>query len=218
MILIKLGSICLKQKVGITVGSADEVEVMKIKYLTEIAVDERQLVLGGEDSKFVIETDMETTNMFASRFDTLVAPNVAEGVSIDLGGEYETTDGEKYTTLTSHLSNIKMNLVDPPVEEPEEPEEPEDPVDPNPGEGGEGGEGGDLNQPTDPSNPVDPENPQPNPPEEQANKTVVLVAAILLGCLVVATGCVAVASNRKSSLRKKRSIFEIIMDILRRKD
>ena len=238
LILIKLGSICLKQKVGITVGSADEVEVMKIKYLTEIAVDERQLVLGGEDSKFIIENDMETTNMFASRFDTLVAPNVAEGVSIDLGGEYETTDGEKYTTLTSHLSNIKMNLVDPPVEEPEEPEEPEDPVDPNPGEGGEGGEGGDPNQPTDPSdpeNPVDPEDPQPNPPEEpedpnggetsdpeetteQENKTIVLVAAILLGCLVVATGCVAVASNRKSSLRKKRSIFEIIMNILKRKD
>ena len=246
ILLIEAGKICAAQKVSIILGSADEVEVMKRKYLADITVDETKLVLGGEGSKFVIREGMVTDNMFASRFDTLVAPSVEEGVLVNLGGEYETADGEKHNTLTSQLSNIEMNWVEVPlVEDPTDPEDPEDPApeepedpnggetppNPNPGEGGEDPdqpEGGDPEQPgtgeqPDPEQPENPgetpeEEPTEDPDNEEEDSTVVLVAAILLGCLVVATGCVAVASNRKSSLRKKRSIFEIIMNILRRKD
>ncbi len=210
LIRVEAGRICALQKISIILGTAEEVEVMKRQLLAEIIIEERKIVLGGEDSKFVIKEGVKTDNMLTSKFDTLVAPIIEEGVIVKLGGEYETADGTKYDTLTSSLSKVSMNWVEEPlVEEPEEPEDPNggETPDPTPGEGGE--------------DDTDSEDPQPNPPEapeEQENKTVVLVAAILLGCLIIATGAVAVASNKKSSLRKKKSIFEIIMDILRGKD
>ena len=254
ILLLEAGKICATKKVSIILGTADEVEVMKRKYLAEITVDETKLVLGGEGSKFVIREGMITDNMFASRFDTLVAPSVEEGLSVNLGGEYETADGSKYNVLTSELANITMNWVEEPLVEdtedpnggetpdptpgegggdPEEPGEnpnPENP-DPNPGEGGgddpDQPEGGDPEQPgtgeqPDPEQPENPgetpEEPTEDPDNEEEDSTVVLVAAILLGCLIIATGCVAVFSNNKSSLKRKKSIFEIIMDILRRND
>ncbi|MBQ7327446.1 MAG: BspA family leucine-rich repeat surface protein [Clostridia bacterium] len=170
------GHICALQKVNIILGTAEEVEVMKRQLLAEIVVDERKVVLGGEGSKFVIKEGMNTNNMLTSKFDTLVAPIIEEGVTVELGGQYEMEDGTKLSTLTSVVSNQSMSWY----------EEPPIVVDPD------------------------------FPEDGKKMSTVLLVALIALATAVMATGITAVVLSQQTTKKKKFSIFEFIMRILKR--
>lgn len=89
------------------------------------------LVLGGDDSKFKISESINIDNMLSnSNFDTIVAPEIADGIEIELGENY-IYNNSNTQTLTSEHSNqtIHQGYIETPTD-PSDPTDPSNPVDP----------------------------------------------------------------------------------------
>ena len=101
-------------------------EMKTIKVFDEQENVGTTIVLGGNDSRFVINENMNTKDMFGSGyFSTIIAPTIQEGVEVELGGNYYLHELQ-VDSLTSNLSNKTLTTT--PPEAPVDPEpEPENP-------------------------------------------------------------------------------------------
>ena len=159
----------IAQEMEVTVLSSAELED---KYVAKEVTPRGTLILGGDDSKFVINNGVDTTDIFGEYcyFNKVVAPNVmGDEVELELTKTFSHNNEDVVTRITGQDSS-KVFIYKEVVAEPETPIDPIDPV-----------------GPTNPENPGV-ENTTPEKPKTEDEDNNLMIILIASGGTLVLTG------------------------------